>query len=152
MLFAIVLQSTFFILVRPLGVIPDLLMIVVICGALLRGSLFGIQLGLGAGILLDLLLGNFGVNTLLKIIVGYLAGLLEGKIFKNHIIIPMMIVFIMTFVHEFLFLFLSEQLIFSISPLWALKAKIFPLAITNLVCIIPIYPSLYLLEKKIYYY
>ncbi len=148
---ALLMQSTLLIHYQPLGVIPDLLMIVVICGALLKGSKFGIQLGLTAGFLQDIILGGFGTNIVIKIFVGYLVGNLEGKIFKQQVLIPVLVVFVMTFVHEFLFLLLSEQLIFSISPLWALQTVILPLAVVNAIFTLVIYPVLHVLERRLYY-
>ncbi|AZR73286.1 rod shape-determining protein MreD [Anoxybacter fermentans] len=148
LLFILLIQSTLLIQYQPFGVIPDLLLILVVSGALLRGSKFGVQLGFTAGILLDLILGSFGTNIIIKVFVGYLVGTLEGKVFKQQILIPILVVFLITFVHEFIFLFLSEQLIFSIPFVWALKAKIFPLALVNSLFTILIYPGIYLLERK----
>lgn len=147
--FVLLMQSTLLTEYRPLGVIPDLLMIVVISSALLNGSKFGALLGISAGILQDLLIGNFGTHLVLKIVVGYLVGIIEGKVFKAKVLVPVLVVFLMTFVHEYLFLLLSEKLIFSISFFDALKTTIFPLALINAIFTLLIYPLLYLVEKKV---
>ena len=147
--FLLLIQSTLLTEYRPLGVIPDLLLVVVISSALLNGSKFGLQLGATAGILQDLLIGNFGIHLILKIIVGYLIGNIEGSIFKRRVLVPVIIVFFTTILHEYLFLLLSEQLIFSISFFGALKTTIFPLALINALFTLFIYPSLYWVEKKV---
>lgn len=152
LLLALLIQSTLLVQYQPFGIIPDLLLIIVISGALLRGSLFGIQLGLAAGILQDLLIGDFGTNLVIKILIGYLVGTIEGKVFKEQMMVPLVVAFFMTFFHEFLFLLLSEQLLFTVSPLWALKTKIYPLALMNTFLMVPIYPVLVWLERKLHYY
>lgn len=146
--FVLLMQSTLLTEYRPLGVIPDLLMIVVVCSALLNGAKFGLQLGVTAGILQDLMIGNFGIHLILKVIVGYLVGSIEGNVFKKRVVVPVVVVFLTTFLHEYLFLLLSEQLIFSISFFGALKTTIFPLAIINALFTLLIYPVLYWVEKK----
>ena len=148
-LFALLMQSTLLIYYRPLGVIPDLLMILVICGAILKGSKFGAKLGLVVGLLHDLTIGGFGTMIIIKVFIGYLVGTLERKVFKKQLVVPILVVFVMTFFHEFIFLLLTEHLIFSIPPLWAVKTKILPLAIINVIFTIPIYISLYLVEKRL---
>lgn len=152
LLLTLLIQSTLMVQFQPFGIIPDLLLIIVISGALLRGSLFGIQLGLVAGILQDLLIGNFGISLIVKVLIGYLVGNIEGKVFKEHMLVPILVIFSMTFVHEFAFLLLSEQLLFTVSPIWALQTKILPLALVNTFLLVPIYPILVRIERKIQYH
>lgn len=149
---SLILEAGIFVQYRPYGVIPDLLLIIFICGALTRGSLFGVKVGITVGIIQDLLVGNFGVSILINIFIAYLVGVLEGKVVKEQILVPIFITFFATFVHELLYLFLSERLILSIPLLWALRAKILPLAFVNALCVIPYYYVLYRLERKISYY
>lgn len=146
--FAAIIQSTLMVYFRPFGVIPDLLLIIVVSGSLLKGSKFGVKLGAAAGILQDILIGFFGVNTVIKFLAGFLAGNMEGKVVKKRLVVPVISIFFVTIVHEMLFLFLSEQLVFSIPLLWALRVKILPLALINALLIIAIYPCLHYLEKK----
>lgn len=149
---SLILEAGIFVQYRPFGVIPDLLLIVFICGALIRGSLFGIKVGIAVGMIQDLLVGNMGVSILINIFLAYLVGSLEGKVVKEQILVPIFIVFGSTFMHELLYLFLSERLILSVPLLWALRAKILPLAAMNALLIIPYYFVLYRLERKISYY
>lgn len=152
LLLALIIESTVFVHYRLFHVIPDLLTVLIISGALLRGSLFGIQLGVAAGVIQDLLVGGFGTNIIINIFVSYLAGTLENKIVKEQMVVAVVVVFFLTMMRETLYLLLSEQLIFSIPFLWAVKTKIFPLALANAILIIPVYWLLYRLEKKIHYY
>lgn len=152
LLLTLIIEATFFVQNRPFGVIPDLLLIVVICGALLRGSMFGIQLGIAAGVIQDILVGSFGISIIINIFVAYLVGTLEDKVVKEQILVPIFVVFFMTFVYNILYMFLSENLVFAISFFWALKVKIFPLAVSNSLLSIPIYFALHRLERKLYYY
>lgn len=150
LLVAFIIESTIFVQYQPFGIVPDLLMIIVICGALIKGSRYGMELGLYAGVVQDLLIGNFGVSIIINVFIAYIVGTLENKIVKEQLLVPVIVTFFITIAHEILYLFLSEQLIFSIPILWALKMKIFPLAAVNALLIIPIYFCFFKLERKIY--
>lgn len=151
LLVSLILEAGIFVQYRPYGVIPDLLLIVFICGALLKGSLFGVKVGIVVGIIQDLLVGHFGVSVLINIFIAYFVGYLEGKVVKEQILVPIFLAFFATFVHEILYLFLSERLILSVPLGWALRAKILPLAFLNALIMIPYYSVLYRLERKINY-
>src|SRR5437763_17137707 len=59
----------------PLGGTPDLLLVVLLSIALLRGSVFGALAGFGAGLLLDTAnLGTLGFTSLLLTVAGFWIG------------------------------------------------------------------------------
>lgn len=75
--FALVLQTTVFPHVAWRGIGPDVVLLVVVAGGLARGAHFGMVLGFGAGLLLDLappadhIAGRWALALL---VVGYVAG------------------------------------------------------------------------------
>jgi rod shape-determining protein MreD len=74
---ALVLQVSFFGAFAWDGVVPDLVLLVVVGGALARGGQFGIVLGFAAGVLLDLAPPadhTAGRWALALLLVGYVAG------------------------------------------------------------------------------
>ncbi len=111
---------------------PDLLLILTVITGLLWGTKAGAGLGLAAGLMQDLFMGGIpGIYTLTKLINGVLAGLIEGNIFKERVLLPALLVFISTFIHEILVIILSENLIFNVNILLAIRDLILPLALVN---------------------
>ena len=111
---------------------PDLLLILTVITGLLWGTKAGAGLGLAAGLMQDLFMGGIpGIYTLTKLINGVLAGLVEGNIFKERVLLPALLVFISTFIHEILVIILSENLIFNANILLASRDLILPLALVN---------------------
>lgn len=77
---ALLLQVSFFGAFAWQGVVPDLVLLVVVAGALARGGQFGIVLGFAAGVLLDLTPPadhTAGRWALALLVVGYVAGLVR---------------------------------------------------------------------------
>lgn len=70
-----VLQATVFAEVDILGGTPDVVLVVLVCSALLRGAATGALCGFLAGLVLDVaLLDTLGVTSLLLVLVGYGVG------------------------------------------------------------------------------
>ncbi|MFW6022157.1 MAG: rod shape-determining protein MreD [Halanaerobiaceae bacterium] len=111
---------------------PDFLLIYSVIIGLVSGIKHGTLSGFTVGLLQDLFLdGMFGIFTIVKTFVGGLAGLMEGLVFKEKIIIPPFVIFFATIAHETLLIFLSEDMLFSINYLNALKFIILPEALLN---------------------
>lgn len=104
---SLILQSTVFSHLTVAGVKPDLVLVFLIFYALLHGPLEGALMGLVGGLLQDLLFGQYlGMNTLAKLVVGYIFGVLEKKIYKENVLIPMVAVFLGTLLNETVLYFL----------------------------------------------
>ncbi|MBO8158786.1 rod shape-determining protein MreD [Thermosyntropha sp.] len=103
---AIFLQSTLFGFYNINGVVPDLVLIFVIFFALFNGAEKGAVYGYLCGLLEDLFLGRFvGFNALSKALTAYIAGRLQGNVFKENIMVGALGVFLATILNG-LFLFL----------------------------------------------
>lgn len=114
------------------GVKPDFLLILAVIAGLLSGVKYGAGVGFITGSLQDLFLGGFfGIFSIIKVVVASLAGLVEGTLFKERLFIPPLVIFIATIIHEFLVIILSEQLLFNVNIINALKTSILPEAIVN---------------------
>lgn len=106
-LVSLILQSTVFSHLTVAGVKPDLVLVFVVFYALLYGPSEGALMGLVGGLLQDLLFGqDLGMNTLAKLVVGYVFGVLEKKIYKDNILIPMVALFFGTLLNETILYFL----------------------------------------------
>lgn len=103
------LQGTWLHAVEIGGVKPDLLLILVVFTSLLKGPVQGLKIGFLVGLLEDLLSGKFlGIRILTKALTGLLIGLGETKIFKENYLVPVVVLFFSTLVHEILFMLFSK--------------------------------------------
>lgn len=143
---SIILQGTLIEIVQFNGVKPDLLLIIVIFMALMKGILPGVQIGFLVGVIEDLVTGKYlGINTLSKVFTGFLIGLVEPKIYKENMLVPVVTLFFATLLHQFLYVFFGNLVGMSLP--WGISWKyvILPLAIYHAI----IAPLCYLLYLKI---
>jgi rod shape-determining protein MreD len=97
-LFAVILQVSFFSYLSLLGATPDFVSVVVISLGLLGGAVIGAVVGFSAGLLLDsILLQILGVSSLALLMVGYLAGRYrEGAAEVSNRLVPPILVGVLT--------------------------------------------------------
>lgn len=98
------LQTTLFFYIRLAGVVPNLLIIVVVSTAYLRGQRDGLFTGLICGLLSDMIFGSvIGLHGLLYMLVGYISG--YGKIlyWRNNFSVPLILIGLGDVIYNFLF-------------------------------------------------
>lgn len=112
-----------------LGVKPDLVLIIIVFNAFLRGSREGALVGLLGGIFEDLAVGSyFGMNALSLMVIGYGVGLTESKLLKESTIITIFLVWMSSFTVQVLnYILLSFAEVY-VSPGIALFRIIIPTA------------------------
>jgi len=129
----LVLQSTFLASFAPYGLTPDLILILVVSIALVRGYWEGAVWGFLAGLGLDMISsGYLGFHALTKMVVGFFFGLAEEKVFKENLLLPAVALFLATLAHELLFFILAafyRQL--EVNFFSALRRIILPLSLYN---------------------
>lgn len=131
------------------GVKPDLLLILLVIIALIRGRKYGSGFGFIAGSLQDLFLGGFfGIFTFIKTLIGIVVGLIERNFFKEQYIISAFVIFIATIVNETLFILLSENLLFTVNYWVVLWNLILPEALINGLIGLIIYPIIYKVDNN----
>ena len=143
-LFATMLiQSTVLGFIRVGGVQPDLVLLVVIFNAFLRGSKEGAFLGFLGGLWQDILTGNFiGFNALAKFGAGYLVGLVESKLFKDNVFVLLGVTFLATLTSQIIYYLLLVILGVMVPPFWALVRIMLPVALYNTI-LAPIFYKLF---------
>ena len=104
---SLILQSTF-ISVLPIKIKPDLVFVMVVLFALLNGVRDGMVVGGLAGLLQDILRGRLiGMNLLALALTSCIVGWLENKIYKENIMVPVVVVFLATLLHGVLMMLLA---------------------------------------------
>jgi rod shape-determining protein MreD len=87
-LLALFLQTNFFRAYPLQGTIPDLILILVVFQALFNGAYKGTIYGVLCGLLEDLYIGRFiGINAISKGITAYVAGRLQGNVFRENVLV-----------------------------------------------------------------
>ncbi len=100
-LLGVLLQLSFFSQVELFHVSPDILPALVVCLALLGGSLTGAVAGFSIGLFLDcLLVGALGVSSLVLLSVGYLAGLFRERFDIHGSLVPALLCMGLTLLAE----------------------------------------------------
>ncbi|QEN05898.1 rod shape-determining protein MreD [Thiospirochaeta perfilievii] len=100
---SIVIQSVIFPIFFINDYMPDISLIALIYFSINYGKVFGQWLGFSTGIIFDSLSGvPFGLNTLVRLILGFFLGFFEGKIFMDKIILPCIIITLCTVAKFFL--------------------------------------------------
>lgn len=132
-LVSIVLQTTFFSHVTLWGVKPDLLLLIVVFMGFIKGKRQGLAFGFAYGLLEDLMVGRFiGLNALVKSAIGYLVGLTEGKIYKENLLAPGLIVLISSLLSGILTTYLMSIIGLPMSLSKSFTQIILPMTIYNI--------------------
>lgn len=116
------------------GVFVDLPLLVVVSWSLLQGRREGLAWGLVAGVGIDVLSGApFGAATLSLALVGFLTGLGEATVFRTHVALPLLAVFVATIIYDLLFLLIVRFLGQPVAWLDSLFRAVLPSAALNAV-------------------
>ncbi|MGD8400408.1 MAG: rod shape-determining protein MreD [Bacillota bacterium] len=148
---SVVFQATWIAQLHLPGEIkPDLVLVIVITYALLKGPYVGINIGLFAGFFMDLVSGGIiGGGVLTKILAGLSAGMLEKTIFKDNLLVPTLAVFSGTILFETLNLIIRLSFGANLHFWEILFRVVFPMAFYNAILAPVIYQLLYTMERVI---
>ncbi len=90
---AVVLQSTILNRIRIVNIIPDLSLIILVYISYRKGCMTGQVTGFVSGLIEDILsISPLGLSTFIKTLIGYLYGLMEGNIFVDPLLMPIILV------------------------------------------------------------
>ena len=123
----------------PLGGSPDLLLVVLLSIALLRGSIFGAIAGFGAGFLVDIAnLGTLGFTSLLLTLAGYWTGRYGETTGRDRAHAPALSVAVITVLYQVAALVLRYMLGQN-APGGAIFEALAPTMLLNLILTFPVY-------------
>ena len=97
----VILQSTFFQLIKIVNIVPNTSIILIISYSLLRGRTEGAIVGCFTGMLIDIFFGiSFGFYSFICMVTGYLCGRSFHHLYRENYILPIMISSITVFIYE----------------------------------------------------
>ncbi len=101
---SLILQTTILPLLKIEGVMPDLILVLVVFTALFSSAFTGGVVGFTAGLVQDLIIGRYlGLCAFSGLLVGWLVGELESRFYKENPLVPVILVFIATFVYDLVY-------------------------------------------------
>jgi rod shape-determining protein MreD len=137
---AIFLQSTLFAGISMKGTVPDIVLIFITFFALLNGSRKGTIYGVLCGLFEDLYMGRvIGINALSKGLVAFIVGKLQGNVFKENILVGIMMAVIATLINSVLVILITAISLKLINFDMQIMISVFYQTIYNSIIAIPIY-------------
>ena len=105
MIFSFILQTTFIQHIAIDGIMPNLMLLLVICVAFMQGESDGLFLGIIGGLLHDCFYGQYiGSNLFLYAIIGYIVGIVCRSLYKDNFLVSVVTSVVATLGYEFFFL------------------------------------------------
>ena len=136
---AAILQVSIFTQVHVLGGVPDLLLVMLVAVALLRGSMFGAIGGFFAGLLVDTAtLGQLGLTSLVLTIAGYWIGRYGETTGRDRAHAPFLSVAVVTVLYS-LGLLLVHFVLGEPAPAGPIARGLLPAIGMNLILTAPVY-------------
>lgn len=145
------LQTTFFRMVNPGAVIPNLMIIITSCFGFMRGKQEGLFVGFFCGFLVDIMYGGgiLGLYALIYMIIGYLNGMFHHIFYPEDVKLPILFVTLSDLTYCFMlyiFLFLLRRRMDFFSYL---KSIILPEMVGTVVVTIIIYRLILMLNMRL---
>jgi len=126
------------------GITPDFLLVVVVTYGLLFGWEVGLIAGVIGGLLIDLTAGRFiGLHVLSLGLVGLMAGMIEGRVFKDNILLAPLGGLLGSMTGQMLVLVVLWVFGWEIAPLSAIRTIVLPAALYDMVLALLVYGRIY---------
>lgn len=132
MIFSFILQTTFIQHIAIDGIMPNLMLLLVICVAFMQGESDGLFLGIIGGLLHDCFYGQYiGSNLFLYAIIGYIVGIVCRSLYKDNFLVSVVTSVVATLGYEFFFFVLNVLLKGATNLSFFIVNKIIPSMIYN---------------------
>lgn len=145
-----ILQTTVFQWISFGGIVPNILLIIVICYGLMQGEYAGIFVGFISGLLIDIFFAPFiGLDAFIYMVIGYLCGKFHRLFVPEDVKLPLIMVTLGDLLYSFtyyVFMFLLRGR-FNLS--FYFGKIILPELVYTLLISLGVYPLLLLLHIKL---
>ncbi|MBH1940870.1 rod shape-determining protein MreD [Mobilitalea sibirica] len=145
-----VLQSAMFHYIALANVMPNLLLILVVSFAYMRGRITGLFLGFFSGILVDIIFGNvIGLYALLYLLIGYFIGFTNRFYSNDDYTLPIIFVAVSDFIYGFFYYIFEFLLRGRLDFLFYLRRFIFPEIIYTVTVSVFLYKLLHMINNRL---
>lgn len=154
-LLCFLMQTTVFHHIALAGEVPNLILIVVVAVAYMRGRMEGMYVGFASGMLIDLIYGDIvGMNAILFVVIGYVVGFCNEIYYRDEISVPLIIIAICDFMFNFAYYVFNFLLRGRLDVLYYIWRTILPEVVYTVLVAVVLYRLLhslnYYLEQKEY--
>ncbi|MDF2541985.1 MAG: putative rane protein [Herbinix sp.] len=144
------IQSTMFHYIAMAKVMPNLLLILVVSTAYMRGRMTGLFVGLFSGLLVDLSFGNVvGLYALFYMLIGYFVGFSHKIYSEDDYTLPIIFVAVSDLIYGFLYYIFEFLLRSRLNILYYLRRMILPEVIYTVVISIFLYKLLHMINMRL---
>lgn len=147
-LISFLLQTTLFEHIIITDVKPNILLILVVSFAFMRGEIEGAIIGFCSGFLVDSFFGSIlGINSFIYLILGFLCGKIFNKFYKDSVSIPFFLTLFFSLLYGILFFFFNVFLRGAPNILPFLNSIIVPEALYTSILSYFVYKLFFLINK-----
>jgi rod shape-determining protein MreD len=144
LLLAFLLQSVVSSYLAIGGITPDFLLVVVVTYGLLFGWEVGLAAGVIGGLLIDLITPDFiGRHVLSYGVVGLVSGMMEGRVFKDNLLLAPVGGLIGSVASQLIIVFCFWLFGREVDPIGALRKTLLPAALYDMALTILVYSRIY---------
>lgn len=146
-----IIQSAAFPYLSLADIMPNLLLIVVVSAAYMRGRLTGLTIGLVSGLLVDLIYGNniIGLYALMYLIIGYFMGFTNRIYSNDDYTFPIIFIGVSDLFYGFMYYVFQFLLRGKLNFLYYLRRFILPEMIYTVAVSILLYKLLHMIHNRL---
>ena len=145
-----VLQTSILPLMAYHGITADLMLLLTVSFAFLRGAKQGAFMGFSVGLMQDLATGTyFGVNTLARTLMGLLFGQFSDRVFKEQFFLPVLASMAVTILNYFILALLMVLLGYRFNLESHVQQMLVPMLLYQLAFAYPVHYLTYRLDKRL---
>ena len=141
------LQTTVFQSIALAGEVPNLILIVVVAIAYMRGRKEGMYVGFASGLLIDLVYGDvIGMNAVLLVVIGYVVGICNEIYYRDELSVPIILIAISAFMFNFAYYVFNFLLRGRLDVLYYIWRTILPEVVYTVLVAVVLYQLLHTLN------
>ena len=145
-----VLQTSLLPMIAYRGISPDLMLLLTVSFAFLRGVRQGGLMGFATGLLQDLASGTFlGINAFTRMLLGMFFGRFSDRVFKEQFFLPVTASITAIIANYFILALLMVLLGYRFNLVGNMESMLVPMLIYQLAFAYPVHRLAYALDKKL---
>ena len=141
------MQTTVFQSIALAGEVPNLILIVVVAIAYMRGRKEGMYVGFASGLLIDLVYGDVvGMYAVLFVVIGYVVGICNEIYYTDELSVPIILIAISDFMFNFAYYVFNFLLRGRLDVLYYIWRTILPEVVYTVLVAVVLYQLLHTLN------
>ena len=141
------MQTTVFQSIALAGKVPNLILIVVVAIAYMRGKKEGMYVGFASGLLIDFVYGDvIGMYAVLLVVIGYVVGICNEIYYRDELSVPIILIAISDFMFNFAYYVFNFLLRGRLDVLYYIRRTILPEVVYTVLVAVVLYQLLHTLN------